>query len=283
MYGKLEMIDGRFVVRFERRLGHAPQKVWRALTEAGELAHWFPAEIEGLADARAPGAALRFVFAGEESVPGGTGVITEFDPPRLLAFTWDDEEGQSELLRFDLSPGPGPDQCVLIFTHTFDDRAKGSRDMSGWHLCLDALVARLAGEPAPEATPEQWQTVYSHYVREFGIHDWPAFLKSPANRVQTGALCPEGAEAYAFDGADGNQVVLRLALRDLEIPENPQDFDEYVIVLEGSYDFRLNEHNLHLEAGQEFHIPRGGRVSARATAGSRTIHVYSASVVARRT
>ena len=38
--------EGRTVLRFERRLAHAPDKVWRAVTEPSELAHWFPAKIE---------------------------------------------------------------------------------------------------------------------------------------------------------------------------------------------------------------------------------------------
>lgn len=46
-------------LHFERRLKHPPDKVWRAITEPGELRHWFPARINGDRHAGAP---LRFVF-----------------------------------------------------------------------------------------------------------------------------------------------------------------------------------------------------------------------------
>jgi uncharacterized protein YndB with AHSA1/START domain len=40
--GSLLSEGGRYVLRFERHLGHSVERVWRALTEPSELAHWFP-------------------------------------------------------------------------------------------------------------------------------------------------------------------------------------------------------------------------------------------------
>src|SRR5947209_3711923 len=34
--------EGRSVLRFERRLSHSPERVWRALTERPELTRWHP-------------------------------------------------------------------------------------------------------------------------------------------------------------------------------------------------------------------------------------------------
>ena len=31
-------------LQYVRRLAHSPEKVWRALTEGEQLAHWFPAD-----------------------------------------------------------------------------------------------------------------------------------------------------------------------------------------------------------------------------------------------
>ena len=57
-------------LRFERDLPDAPEKVWRALTDGDELAHWFPAAIQG---AREAGAKLIFVFPPEPGqVPADT-------------------------------------------------------------------------------------------------------------------------------------------------------------------------------------------------------------------
>jgi uncharacterized protein YndB with AHSA1/START domain len=112
-------------VRFERRLRHPPEKVWRALTEPGELAAWFPARVEGK---REKGAPLRFVFDGE---PDAEGRMTEWDPPRLLAYRMGDEE-----LRWELSPLPG-DGCLLVFTARVA-RSSAPANENG------AITARLA-------------------------------------------------------------------------------------------------------------------------------------------
>lgn len=80
--------DDENVLRFERRLRHPPEKVWRALTDASEVAAWFPTATE------------------RETT------ITEYDPPRVLAYTWGDQE-----LRWELRPGESGGS-VLVFTTT---------------------------------------------------------------------------------------------------------------------------------------------------------------------
>jgi uncharacterized protein YndB with AHSA1/START domain len=55
--GQLEETGGTWRLRFERRLAHPPEKVWRALTEPEHLEAWFPTTIEGEFET---GAALRF-------------------------------------------------------------------------------------------------------------------------------------------------------------------------------------------------------------------------------
>jgi uncharacterized protein YndB with AHSA1/START domain len=41
----LTTIDGRPALRLERRLPHAVERVWRAVTEPAELAQWFVAPV----------------------------------------------------------------------------------------------------------------------------------------------------------------------------------------------------------------------------------------------
>ncbi len=92
------------VRRFERRLPHRPEKIWRALTDVKELAAWFPAIVEG---ACAQDGALRFVFRdGEE--PDARGKVTRHEPPRLLELTMG-----RETLRWELAPIPGGTLLVL--------------------------------------------------------------------------------------------------------------------------------------------------------------------------
>lgn len=76
------------VLRFERRLRHPPEKVWRALTDESEVEAWFPTAAE------------------REKT------ITEYDPPRVLAYTWGDQ-----MLRWELRPEEGGGS-VLVFTTT---------------------------------------------------------------------------------------------------------------------------------------------------------------------
>lgn len=157
----------RHTLRFERPLAHPPEKVWRALTENSELAHWFPAAIQG---AREQGATLRFVFPPEpgqvpadSSIEGPTmpGEMLVFDPPRTLEYSWDDE-----ILRWELRPREGG--TLLIFTHTFGDESKAARDASGWDLCFDSLESRLDGRPRVPFSPERFSKLFEEYAQRFG-------------------------------------------------------------------------------------------------------------------
>ena len=84
-YGRLEQSDGRWQLRFTRRLAHPPERVWRALVDPEELDAWFPTTIEGEC---APGAPLRFQFRREATPVEGEMIACE--PPRLMEFRWGD-------------------------------------------------------------------------------------------------------------------------------------------------------------------------------------------------
>lgn len=144
-------------MRFERWLAHPVEKVWAALTEASELAHWFPSEIHG---AREQGAALRFVFPGDEGSPVN-GEMLVYDPPRTLEYSWG-----GDILRFELQPRDG--HTLLVFTHTFTDESKAARDASGWDMCLDALESRLAGAEPEPFMPDRFNALFDEYAQRFG-------------------------------------------------------------------------------------------------------------------
>ncbi len=46
MYGAYDTIENRPALRFERRLSHPVEVVWRAITESDELERWFPSRAE---------------------------------------------------------------------------------------------------------------------------------------------------------------------------------------------------------------------------------------------
>jgi uncharacterized protein YndB with AHSA1/START domain len=158
----LDIVNGRPTLRFERRFAHSPEKVWKAITDPAELAHWFPQDLDGTF---APGAKLRFVFRGEPPVLDGevikdfTGEVLEIDPPRLIAYRWGED-----ILRWTLTPDG--DGCLLVFTDTVADRGKAARDGAGWHLCLEGLESLLDGAAPP--ADGQWKELYQGYVQSFG-------------------------------------------------------------------------------------------------------------------
>lgn len=154
--GTLHAVEGRLMLRYERTLPHAIDRVWRLISSAEGLSRWFPARVE--LDAPEPGARMRFTFQvedieraheqGVEDVPlVSEGIVREVDPPRVFAFDW-----LNEPIRFELSATDGG--CRLVFTHTFDrDPVQAPKNATGWHACLDALEAALAGGPMPEGRP----------------------------------------------------------------------------------------------------------------------------------
>lgn len=154
--GTLHAVEGRLMLRYERTLPHAIERVWRLISSAEGLSRWFPARVE--LDAPEPGARMRFTFQvedierareqGVEDVPlVSEGIVREVDPPRVFAFDW-----LNEPIRFELSATDGG--CRLVFTHTFDrDPVQAPKNAAGWHVCLDALEAALAGVLAPQGGP----------------------------------------------------------------------------------------------------------------------------------
>ncbi|GAA3244726.1 SRPBCC family protein [Pseudonocardia petroleophila] len=133
------------MLRMERRLAHPPERVWSALVEADRLATWFPsgATIE-------PRVGGKVVFGF-----GGDGVVTDLDPPRLIAFTW-----ETDHLRFELSPDG--DGSLLLLVHTFDDRAGAASFAAGWDSCLAVLDG---------AGPVDHRVLHERYVEELGLSE----------------------------------------------------------------------------------------------------------------
>jgi uncharacterized protein YndB with AHSA1/START domain len=156
--GELVELEGNRVgVRFERRLSHSPERVWRAITEADELAKWFPDTIEG---EFAPGSQVRFPKFVEMGLPA-VGKVTEFEPPRLLAYTW----GTSEL-RFELEPDG--DGCRLVFIDSLP-REESAKNAAGWEVCLDDLETALSGGEPGKVQPDRVFELHDEYAERFGV------------------------------------------------------------------------------------------------------------------
>ena len=159
-YGELDQTrDDRWQLRFERRLSHGIETVWRAVTEPEHLAAWFPTTIDG---ERAVGARLRFTFPGGQAEPM-EGVMLAFDPMSLVELQWGPDTVRIEL-------EPVSSGTLLRLLAMLEDRGKGARDGAGWHTCLDALGAYLDGAAAETARAEMdgWKDAHTHYIEAFG-------------------------------------------------------------------------------------------------------------------
>jgi uncharacterized protein YndB with AHSA1/START domain len=148
----------RWSVRLSRRYPYPVEKVWQAVSRPEHLAAWFPSTVAfGGDDAPRVGSEVHF---GEPTDGLPTGVVTDCDPPHLLAFTWDTDH-----LRFELSPVADGTELVLL--HTFDDRAGAASFASGWEECIGAMGADLIGDPAPG--PSRAERRHEELVAAFGL------------------------------------------------------------------------------------------------------------------
>jgi uncharacterized protein YndB with AHSA1/START domain len=165
--------DGRTVIHFERRLPHAPERVWSALTDPAQVIRWW-GELD--ADLRPGGSfALRWLNTDAENRSSGwRGTLTEFDPPRLLETTgvWgssDEPWGEANAtLRWELTPDG--DGTVLRFTNTLQAMPDEYRTktLAGWHWHLDALADVLAGRPDRNlAETEGWEPIHQQYEAQY--------------------------------------------------------------------------------------------------------------------
>ncbi|HEY3833216.1 MAG TPA: SRPBCC domain-containing protein [Acidimicrobiia bacterium] len=145
----LERTGERPIIRFERHLHKPVDVVWRAVTDPDEMRAWFPTKIE--IDEWQVGAPLTHVFEGSEIDPL-PGTVTEWDPPRRVAFTWG-----TDTITFELAPGTdgGTD---FVLTEELG-AAIAARNAAGWETCLDRLEHG-------EATVE-WKPRFDHYVERF--------------------------------------------------------------------------------------------------------------------
>ncbi len=143
-------------IRIERILDASPATVWRYLTESDLRMKWFAG---GEMEPRVGGAvALVFdhdnlstddvphpeQYAGHKGARG-TECVVEYDPPHVLAFSWD--EGKEGTARFELFE-EGADKTRIVLTHS---GITGPGPMSnfggGWHSHLAVLQSLLAGNP----------------------------------------------------------------------------------------------------------------------------------------
>jgi uncharacterized protein YndB with AHSA1/START domain len=221
MNGTLVQDGDQYVLRFERHLGHPVERVWRAVTEPSQLAEWFPGQprielrIGGAAHFEQPG------FDIDPELLPTYGTVTELDPPRRFAFRWGED-----LLRFELTAQS--DGCLLVFTHTFANRASAPRSAAGWSVCMDSFESLLgAASPDTDASGGTWFDYYLRYEQDFGsdgvlsrqgdgaVLRFERLLEHPAGDVWAALTRPEQVSQWlaegTFNAVVGGTIELRFA------------------------------------------------------------------------
>ena len=91
--------------------------------------------------------------------------VRRAEPPVLLEYTWGDD-----LLRWELEPAGDGTRLTLRHTVADPDVAQFA---AGWHICLDRMELRLAGEDVhairgDEAREHGWEELRDAYAERLG-------------------------------------------------------------------------------------------------------------------
>jgi uncharacterized protein YndB with AHSA1/START domain len=154
-----------------RELRHAPQIVWKALTDPAQLREWAPFDAD--ADMGTTGATVKLSTVNAPGQNVAETKITRAERPHLLEYDWG---GNS--MRWQLEDYGGGTRLTLWASI---DRRFIAMGAAGWHLCLDVLAHLLDGAPLGRVVgmdalkSAAWQQLNAEYSRRFGVEapSWP--------------------------------------------------------------------------------------------------------------
>ncbi len=169
-------------VRFERHYPRPPETVWAALTQPERLADWMgQSRVEPRVGGRIE------MMIGHARPMHGT--ILQWEPPRVLAFTWSNEDSPDAVVRYELSADGGGTR--LVFTHQRMPHESCALMLPGWHFLLNALGGALAGMPLVKEAPT-WLALQGRYVQHYQLTGVRLDPKLPP-----GAQCAAGPQRGA--------------------------------------------------------------------------------------
>jgi uncharacterized protein YndB with AHSA1/START domain len=147
---------GKHTLRFERRIEHPIDTVWEAIATPDGIRGWLGAADLELTE----GGKVRLQF---DKTVGNVvhGRVTEVDPPRVLEYTFGEEDPPS-VLRWELEDS-GDGATLLVLTHTLPTPEHIGDALAGWHTLLDMIPAAIAGED-PQWSKERWDEVRAGYA-----------------------------------------------------------------------------------------------------------------------
>ena len=149
---KSEITTDRDALVTEIEISAPPARVFKALTDSGELARWFtnsecPAKIWEM-DAR-PGGRYHYKTEKGKIVVNGVsefechGEILEVDPPRLLVYSWianwHDDKTRRTIVRWELSAKGAGTQVKVTHSGLAEENVARKDYSGGWPGVLDQL------------------------------------------------------------------------------------------------------------------------------------------------
>lgn len=143
--GEIRKTGDGYEIVFVRRLKKPIEKVWAALTLPERIADWF-ANMRFIPDARL-GARVELRFDEDPSYEMTRGEVVAFDPPRLFAWTWAEDDQPGSVIRYELAPDG--DGCVLTFSWSGKKTQYLSSSAAGWQVFLDGLEGATEGIRTP--------------------------------------------------------------------------------------------------------------------------------------
>ncbi|TRO96618.1 SRPBCC domain-containing protein [Glycocaulis profundi] len=143
--------EERFSLTLQRRLKAAPERVWRAWTDASCFPRWFGPEGAEVSHAEADvreGGRFNVVFSipPDPEVHDVSGTYLAVEPVSRLVFTWrwitlPDRQSQVTIL---IRPDGAGSLLILSHEQLFDEAARDGH-RQGWTGCLDRLEAFVHG------------------------------------------------------------------------------------------------------------------------------------------
>src|SRR5260370_19182089 len=161
-------IADRSALTFVRHLPGPIERVWAYLTDPTFLVRWFS---DGVVADRV-GGEVRFEM-------GATGRVTVYEPPHLLEYTWNEEEGSvgpvaDSLVRWELSEEGSGVRLTLTHSRLPENEVFGHG--AGWHAFLERLAACVRGRD-----PEPFEGLYARHKAEYGSLVQSAGITTPSN------------------------------------------------------------------------------------------------------
>lgn len=159
---RIEAQGDDWILVVERRLRHAPDTVWQAITDPGHLRQWAPFDADRNL-AQSGMARLSTVGTPEPHVTETE--IKRVEAPTLLELSWGDNDMRWQLEALD----DGGTLLTLWHSIGRDYIAMGA---AGWHICFDVLRHYLDDDPlgrlvGPDAMAHGWPTLHQQYAEQF--------------------------------------------------------------------------------------------------------------------